>query len=429
MGMGTGMDRKLDFIIGEEMDLAQLLDASEALMLLNGAVRAGACGAEIYDSNRLLLASCGKVSPYALSRTIVVEGEPSGTVSVFALESGVSLEGIADMLHAALQTLIKGAMKRMLTSEAHTIIVNQSYDELLETNQRLSASEQQYRELAASLETKVQERTEELNRAYATLLQQEKLAAIGGLAAGMAHEINNPIGFVLSNLHTLTKYAAKLKEMLEFYRLICEPALSENLAKQAENRWRELKIGFVFTDIDELVQQSLSGAERVQKLVADMKGFSHVDEVGLVATDINLELEQTLSVLQHEIVQGARIERNMGIVPKVKLNPALLSQTFLQIIQNALQLKIQHVTITLTTRQQGDSVIIQIADNGPGIPLDIRDRVFEPFFTTKDVGAGTGMGLTLAEQAIQACGGTITINCPPEGGTVFTVSIPIGGEQ
>lgn len=423
------MDIKLDFIIGEDKNLAQLLDASEALMLLDGAVRAGARGAEIVDSHGVLLAARGSESPYTVSRTINVEGEPSGTVSVYATNSGAAIEGIADMLHAALHTLINGAMKRMLTSEAHTTIVNQSYEELLETNRRLGASEQQYRELAVTLEIKVRERTEELNRAYATMLQKEKLAAIGGLAAGMAHEINNPIGFVISNLHTLTKYASKLKEMLQFYRITCEPAIPEKIAQQAETRWRELKIGFVFTDIDALVLQSLSGAERVQKLVADMKGFSHVDEAGPTSTDINLELEQTLSVLRHEIRQGTVIDCNLGRVPKVSLNPSLLSQTFMQIIQNALQLKTPDLKISISTVQKCDDVLIQITDNGPGIPPDIRDRIFEPFFTTKDVGQGTGMGLTVAAQAIQACGGTIAINCPPEGGTVFTISVPIGSEQ
>lgn len=418
------MDRKLDFIIGEEKNLAQLLNASEALMLLDGAVRAGACGADITESNGRLLAARGSGSPYTVSRAISVEGEQAGTVSVYAQESGATIEGVADMLHAALQTLINGSMKRMLTSEAHTIIVNQSYADLLETNRKLGVSEQQYRELASTLEIKVRERTEELNRAYAAMLQKEKLAAIGGLAAGMAHEINNPISFVISNLHTLTKYAAKLKEMLEFYRVTCESYLSENLVKQAESRWKELKISFVFTDIDGLVEQSLNGAERVQKLVADMKGFSHVDETGPASTDINLELEQTLSVLQHEIRQGTAIDLNLGSIPKVHLNPALLSQAFLQIIQNALQLKTPHLKMTLTTCQQGDYVFIRIADNGPGIPLDILDRIFEPFFTTKDVGQGTGMGLTVAHQAVVACGGTIAISCPPDGGTVFMISIP-----
>lgn len=423
------LDRKLDYIIGEDKSLTQLLDISDALMLLDGAVRAGAQGAEIADSTGSLLASRGEESPCSVSWPVLVEGEPSGTVFVYAAESGAGVEGIADMLHAAVQTLINGAMKRMLTSEAHTLIVNQSYDELVETNRKLGASEQQYRELAASLEIMVQERTDELKRAYVAMLQKEKLAAIGGLAAGMAHEINNPIGFVISNLHTMTKYAAKLKEMLQFYRLICEPAVPEQIAAQADARWKELKIGFVFTDIDALVLQSLSGAERIQKLVADMKGFSHVDEAGTSFTDINRELEQTVSILVHEIGADSVIVRNFGDVPRVNVNPALLSQAFLQIIQNALQLKTGNVNITLTTELDGDQVSVHIADNGPGIPADIRSRIFEPFFTTRDVGQGTGMGLTLAQQAVQACGGTIAVACPPAGGTVFTVTIPVKGER
>jgi len=424
------LDRKLDFIIGEDKSLAELLGTSDALMLLDGAVRAGATGAEIVDSCGVLLASRGEESLRSVTRTVLVEGEPSGTIVVYAAEAGAAVDGIADMLHAAVQTLINGSMKRMLTSEAHTFIVNQSYDELVETNRKLVASEQQYRELAASLEIRVRERTDELNRAYAAMLQKEKLAAIGGLAAGMAHEINNPIGFVISNLRTLIKYAAKLKEMLEFYRLTCEPAVPEQIAAQAEARWKELKIGFVFTDIDALVLQSLSGAERVQKLVADMKGFSHVDETGgAVLTDVNQELEQTLSILVHEIRPETIIVRNLGDVPRVSVDPALISQAFLQIIQNALQLNSGNVSIVITSLQHDDHLLVRIADNGPGIPRDIRDRIFEPFFTTREVGQGTGMGLALAQQAVQACGGALDVTCPPDGGTVFTISIPLRGEH
>lgn len=423
------MDRKLDFIIGEDKKLAQLLDASEAMILLDGAVRGGACGAVVSDSNGLLLAARGVVSPFTVTRTIFVEGEPSGTVSMYTANRDAGLEGIADMLHAALQTMINGAMKRMLTAEAHTTIVNDSYEELLETNRRLGASEQQYRELAASLEIKVRERTEELNRAYAIMLQKEKLAAIGGLAAGMAHEINNPIGFVISNLHTLTKYAAKLKEMLEFYRVTCEPVIPEHIVREAETRWKELKIGFVFTDIDALVMQSLGGAERVQKLVANMRGFSHVDEAGEVSADINLELEQTLNVLHHEIRQDIVIELNLATMPKARLNSALLSQAFFQILHNAIHLDAPELRISVTTCQKDNDLVIKIVDNGPGIPPDIRDRIFEPFFTTKDVGQGTGMGLTLAQQSIQALGGAIAVISPPEGGAAFIVSIPVGGEK
>jgi signal transduction histidine kinase len=424
-----GMDNKLDFVIGEDKLLSQLLEISEVLLLLNGAVKSGVCGVEIIDSKQSVLAASGEKSPYEICRSVIVEGEPVGTVLVYAPDSGAGFNGIADMLHAAVQTLIKGTMKRMLTSEAHTTIVNQSYDELLDINQKLRTSEQLYRELAESLEIKVQERTEELNKAYAEMLQKEKMAAIGGLAAGMAHEINNPIGFVISNLHTLKKYAARIVEMLEFYRKNCDPAIPVHLVELVGVKWDELKIGFVLTDIDMLVNQSLNGAERVQKLVADMRGFSHVGETGQVSTDINLEIEQTLSVLSHEIRQGTQIEQSLGIIPKIKLNPGLLSQALLQMIKNSLQLETPHLIVSIKTCQLGEMIIVQIADNGPGIPIEIRDRIFEPFFTTKDVGVGTGMGLTLAQQAVQVCGGTLAVNCPIEGGTIITVSLPVGEEQ
>ncbi|MDD2366053.1 MAG: ATP-binding protein [Desulfuromonadaceae bacterium] len=423
------MDRKLDFIIGEEKSLADLLNLPEALKLLDGAVSAGASGAEITDYNGLVLAVSGFDAPASVVRTIYLEGEPVGILKVSATDSDSGVDGVADMLHSALNTLINSSMKRMLTSEAHTKIVNSSYQELLEANGMLAESERRYRELAATLEIKVEKRTEELNRAYATLLQKEKLAAIGGLAAGMAHEINNPVGFVISNLNTLSRYAEKLGEMLKFYRVKCEPVMPVDFALEAGAQWDRLKIDYVLSDIDGLMKESLDGAERIQKLVADMRGFSHVDEVGAVLTDINIELEQTLSVLKHETGDDVQIECKLGSLPRVNLNPALLSLAFLQIIQNALQLETPDLKISLKTGLQGDDVFIRIADNGPGIPPEIRDRIFEPFFTTKDVGHGIGMGLTVAQQAVQACGGTVVINCPEEGGTVFTITIPAEGIQ
>ncbi len=160
-----------------------------------------------------------------------------------------------------------------------------------------------------------------------------------------------------------------------------------------------------------------------------MKGFSHVDEAGEVPTDINLELEQALNILHHEIRQGIAIELNFAAVPKVRLNPVLLSQAFFQILHNAIHLKTPELKISVTTSQLDNDLVIKIADNGPGIPVGIRDRIFEPFFTTKDVGEGTGMGLTLAQQSIQALGGAIAVSSPPEGGTAFIVSVPTGGQN
>lgn len=418
------MDRRLDFVVGQEVGLRQLLNAADALMLLEGAVRAGACGAEIVAADETLLASCGEAGPWTLQRPIMVEGEPVGSLKVFGGSAASGLEGVADMLHTALRTLVSSAMKRLLTSETHTAVINQTYGELLETNQRLAQSERQYRDLAETLETKVHERTEELGRAYSAMLQREKLASIGQLAAGMAHEINNPVGFVISNLTTLQRYTAKLKEMLAFYRLCCESQLPPPLMKEAGERRQELKIDFIVNDLHALTAQSLDGAERVKKLVADLRGFSHVGESGEMSTDLNAELERTLSVLGHEVREGTVIERRLSPVPRVTLRPALISQAFLNVIRNALQLKVPALQLSISTEAGEGQVRVRIADNGPGIPAGIRNRVFDPFFTTKDVGEGTGMGLNVAYQAVSSCGGTISLECPPGGGTIFTIALP-----
>jgi signal transduction histidine kinase len=315
----------------------------------------------------------------------------------------------------------------MLTTEMHTKVVNQSYEELLEINKQLSASEKKYRELAGTLEKKVEERTAELKLALARLLQQEKMASIGHLAAGIAHEINNPVGFINSNLNTFRKYIRSLTETIGFYRkALRESAPDGALLKQSEELSRKLKIDFILDDINGLTLQSLEGSERIKKIVADLKGFSHIDESGNREVDINAELDKTISVLSHEIVgRGATITRDYGRVPGYFCNPGLACQAFLNILLNALQSKDREPAITVKTAQEGNNIVISITDNGQGIPSEIQGRIFDPFFTTKDVGKGMGMGLTVAYDIVTAHGGGIEVRSETGQGSTFIISLPL----
>lgn len=425
---------RLNYVVGEERLLRDVITEAEVIPLLRGAVRAGARAAALADAEGTILwshaapAGGGEAAATGLrGPAILLEGEPVGSVLVKG-EKGREefLKGIAVMLTAAVNLLVGSNLKRMLTTEIHTTVVNQSYEELLETNRKLSASEARYRELAESLEIKVEERTAELKKALARLLQQEKLASVGQLAAGIAHEINNPMGFVTSNIRTMQKYLGRFVEMLHVARdLFSGGREGSPEGRLFAEKWRQLKLDMVLADVDELVAQSLGGAERVKKIVADLKGFSHIDDLGETVADLNVEIDRTLAVLVHEIPPGTEIVREYGPIPGLSCRAGELCQVFLNIIVNACQARSEGLRLVIRTELAGDAIAITIADNGPGIPPELLDRVFEPFFTTKPVGQGMGMGLAVVHEVVTAHGGTVEAGSPPEGGASFVVRLPL----
>jgi signal transduction histidine kinase len=276
------------------------------------------------------------------------------------------------------------------------------------------------------LERKVEERTTELQKAYSRMLQQEKLAAVGVLAAGMAHEINNPNGFVRSNLTTFNRYFERLRDMLNCYQLlIADNTPLPRLLQETEAKRRELKLDFIMSDASELLEQSIEGTERITRIVADLKSFSHVDETGTSDADLNQELERTLVVMAPQIAADTKIERSFEPLPLFGCNPGLLSQAFFNIIQNAIQSRTTGLVLKISSRCVDDEIAIAISDNGIGIAEENLPRIFEPFFTTREVGSGTGMGLTVAREIIRSSGGSIEIASSEQSGTTVTIRLPL----
>ncbi len=422
--------RSADYVVGQEKRLAEIITQMDILPLVKPVLQAGADSVRITDEreNTIWSSGAGAVEDsIEISMPLYLEGEVVGLLHVTAPFTQESrLRRLAELLLESLRIILVNNLKMMLTSEVHTTVISQSYDELLEINRRLSVSERRYRDLAENLEIKVAERTEELKRAHSRLLQQEKMASIGQLAAGVAHEINNPLGFISSNLQTMGKYVARFIAMLEFYRTaLADRVDNVELVESARRKWQELKIDMVRIDAVDLVSQSLEGAERVKKIVSNLKGFSHVEDVEQFPADLNSEIDKTLTVLSHEISDDTEIIRNYEPLPDFLCNPALLCQVFLNLILNALQLHKKGLRLEITTLSDGKNILLTFADNGPGIPENIRNRVFEPFYTTKDVGSGTGMGLTVAYDIVTGYGGTIDVNCPEGGGSTFSIVLPI----
>jgi two-component system, NtrC family, sensor kinase len=411
----------LVFIVGEERRFKDIIHEAEVLPMLEGAVKAGASQALIRDDSGEILWSFGDpTGALKESHSIILEGEHVAKLEIHAI-NGTDIRGIAKLLQHSINTLIKTNLKRMLTSEIHTTIINHSYDELLNINKELSASEQKYRELAESLEEKVKERTAELRQAHTVMLQQEKMASIGSLAAGIAHEINNPMGFISSNLRTLYTYFSKAKDMLSYYRSVAS-SVPEHV-KKTQEKWQQLKLDFVLEDSDSLINESLSGAERITVIVKNLRAVSHIDDPETGILDINSEIDSIIILLTHEIPPGTKFIKNYSIIPGFHCRLALLSQAFLNILLNTLQCRQEGLEVTITTTSDEEAIFITIADNGPGIPENLRTRIFEPFFTTKDVGKGKGLGLTTAYDAITSHNGSIWVE--NKKGANFLIKLPI----
>lgn len=424
----------IEFLVGAERSLSDVLKESDVIPLLRAAVSAGALRAWVRCEAHILWQwpldvpqDATAITGHIQSSPLRLEGEQVADVCIEMTQSMTFGDALARMTAAALNTTISANLKRMLTTEIHTQVVSQSYEELLEANRRLSASENKYRELAETLEEKVKERTAELERAWACMLRQEKLAAVGQLAAGMAHEINNPLGFILSNLNTLQKYVGRCMAMLEYCRQRIVAGLSVDLQDAVNAKWKELRLDFIADDMNELLPQCITGAERVKQIIDDLRGFAHIDRLEISAICLTEALERTLAVMQPELPEDAQIHHDLRALPKINGQGALLCQAFMNLIRNALQARPQGLKLDIRGSLHNEEVILAFSDNGPGIAEDIRERIFEPFFTTRDVGQGIGLGLTVVHDAVQAFKGRIETGTSPQGGAEFRICLPVCG--
>jgi len=264
----------------------------------------------------------------------------------------------------------------------------------------------------------------DLKEAQSRLLQNEKMASIGQLAAGVAHEINNPNGFILSNLNALRKYVERIREFIAFQEDVLT-AVDEAVTTQIQQKKRSLKIDFTLEDMGNLIQESREGAERIKTIVKDLKDFSHLNQAELVQADINACIENTLTIISNELMLKTELKKELGDLPTITCNPGQINQVLSNLLLNAAQAVEAGGEITVKTWAEQDLVCIAISDTGPGIPPEIRERLFEPFFTTREVGKGAGLGLSIAYDIIKKHNGEIIVKSELGKGSCFTVRLPV----
>jgi len=265
-----------------------------------------------------------------------------------------------------------------------------------------------------------------LEQAQQQLLQSEKMAAIGQLAAGVAHEINNPIGFVGSNLNSLDGYLQDIFSIISAYEKAEELAGNDAAFEEARQQKRTLNFADIKQDVADLLAESKDGIGRVRKIVQDLKNFSHVSDDLWEWADIHQGIDSTLNIIWNELKYHCKVTKNYGPLPKIRCLPSQLNQVFMNLLVNAGHAIEVKGEIVITTECVGDAAVrIMVGDTGTGIAPDALARVFDPFYTTKPVGKGTGLGLSLAWSIVERHGGRIEVASEVGKGTTFTVTLPV----
>lgn len=269
-----------------------------------------------------------------------------------------------------------------------------------------------------------------LEEAHNQLLQSEKLASIGQLAAGVAHEINNPIGFVNSNLGTLAEYVASLLALLAVYEAECPACVGPEARQRIDAAREDAEIDYLRDDIGVLLKESRDGLVRVKRIVQDLKNFSRVDSGEWAWADLHEGLDSTLNVVNNEIKYKAEVLKEYGTLPKIECLASQLNQVFMNLVVNAAHAIAERGTITIRTGTDGpDWVWVEVADTGSGIAPENMKRIFDPFFTTKPVGQGTGLGLSLTYGIVQKHGGRVEVDSKVGVGTTFRLILPVSSPK
>jgi signal transduction histidine kinase len=389
----------------------------------------------------------------AQNRSAIIAVVEMGLVALFSFLLGGYLTNQLKVLSVAAQKISEGNLDFQLPVKGRdevsdvAIAFNSMASNLREASTRRDQFESELKELNRSLEDRVELRTQqirnkntqltqanqEIKEAQAKLLQSEKMASVGVLAAGVAHEINNPIGFVMSNLHTLETYGQNYRDLVSEYAILME------LTNANDQKAQQLKINqlieqydleFMNEDLDVLLRDSIEGTERVKDIVKGLKDFSHIDSVTQFAMcDLNECIQSTLKVVNSELKYHCEIRTELNDLPLTYCCSGQINQVLLNLMINASHAIEDQGIIKVKSQQQGEWLEISVTDTGKGIPADQLDKLFDPFYTTKPVGEGTGLGLSISYGIAKDHQGEIRVASAPGKGSRFTLCLPITNDH
>ena len=394
-----------------EIPLNELIQATEKqtlLSILNNILKAKF---KICDEHNTLIIG-DESCKHSFSKPLVLELEQIGVLITECSDP--------ELLNTATQFIlmqIRFAQKFLMASALHIEAIQEDYATLCKEHEQLLVSEANYKNLCDHLDEKVQEQVHTIENTQRKLFESEKMASIGHLAAGVAHEINNPIGFINSNLNTAKNY---VKDFESIKIAIYQKNDATTLLKFSE----DLDLEFIINDFMELLDDCIDGGKRVAAIVADLKLFSNIDAAEEVTVDIRQYIKSTCNIAKSSIDKPITIHFETGDLPSIKCRPGYIGQVILALILNSAHAVQENGKIQVSTAYQDNRVYIYIEDNGPGIPADVIKKVFDPFFTTKDVGDGKGLGLTTCRDIITAHGGEIIIESDGSTGTKVTFWLP-----
>lgn len=391
-----------------EWTLAELLDQASAARLGQALSRTLAAPLAIVDAAGQVL--WGEPSDALKQRVdLVIELEPVGAL-LAAVDDPVRLKAAGELLQAWLRVQVRYRMASSLHLEA----VAADFESLKREHARLLESEARYRKLSEELDARVKTQVVQLEERQQMLYEAEKLASVGQLAAGMAHEINNPLGFVRSNLASFGSYLAAFAAL--------RARLDEGPAA-----WQALDLDFMLEDGRELLRDSLQGLDRIARIVAELKSFSNVDRATEEYTDLNECIRHSAAMIETQLPAGIALHLDLQALPPVVCLPGHVNQVLFNILRNAIQ-AIQDSKhggeIHIRSASTAQGIAIDVSDNGIGMPAEQLSRAFEPFYTTRPVGAGAGLGLSTARNIMLGHSGSITVDSQPGAGTTVHLFFP-----
>ena len=323
-----------------------------------------------------------------------------------------------------------GAVQNITIVSRDITAAHKSSEEIRTLNEKLKRISSELIKKNATLENTLSN----LERTQTQMVQSEKMASIGQLAAGVAHEINNPTGFVSSNLKSLGDYQEDMNQLLTAYQslktaleAVPDGQLPDGVAALVEavdTIEKTIDIEYIQEDVNELIGDCREGTERIKKIVEDLKHFAHPGEDRMTETDVNKGLESTLNVVYNELKYKATVTKEFGELPLVFGFPQQLNQVFMNILVNAAQAIRKSGEIHISTRHVEEWVEVRISDSGCGIAPENLSRIFDPFFTTKGVGKGTGLGMNIAYNIIQKHDGQLLVESTVGKGTTFIIRLP-----